>query len=213
MSDWATLPRFPYTRWRSCQYNQWGLSCSSSHHAGDVYYKGAQLYPTYSGSSPLAAGQAQISWRDVHRRGSISPHHLASARNLLPPPLLWSTGSRLPPQLVRQNGVRSIHKIKPCLKVISYASSHTELSAQPSSSPDVAERLTAAVSTRSLRYQFNHRLTGTDSYRNSSFGHKSLLTSLLSLLHPTWQLPSRQLDWPHCLRAPEDGSRVPSGPL
>lgn len=102
-----------------------------------------------------------------------------------PPPLLWSTGSRPPPQLVRQNGVRSIHKIKPCLKVISYASSHTELSAQPSSSPDVAERLTAAVSTRSLRYQFNHRLTGTDSYRNSSFGHKSLFTSLLSLLHPT----------------------------
>lgn len=61
-------------------------------------------------------------------------------------------------------------KMKPCLKVIPHASSHTKLSARPSSSPDVAKWLTEAVSTCSLRYQFNHRLLGTGQPLTQSLG-------------------------------------------
>lgn len=80
-----------------------------------------------------------------------------------PPLLLWSMGSQLPAQLIRQNGAQSIQKLKSCLKVIPHASSHTQFPARPSSSPDVA--ITEAVSTHSLRCHFNHKLVGTDSYR------------------------------------------------
>ncbi|KQK77139.1 hypothetical protein AAES_129633 [Amazona aestiva] len=123
---------------------------------------------SYYDSFPMAVGQAQISCRDLHRRGSIS--------SLVPPPhinvelahlfLLSSTDSQLP-QLIKQNGVQSIRKMKLCLKVILHASSHTELLAQQYSYPDVAKQLTEAVSTYSLRHQFDHKLIGIDSYRNS----------------------------------------------
>ena len=145
------------------------------------------MYPRHSGSSPLAVEQAQVSCRDLHRSSSISlltpPSHVIMER--APPVLLWSMGSKPPPQLVRQNAVESIQKMKLCLKVIPHASSHTQLSAQPSSSADMAKRLTEAASTRSLRHQFNHRLVGTDTSRNSVFGCNTLFTSLLSFLHPT----------------------------
>lgn len=82
-----------------------------------------------------------------------------------PPLFLWSMGRQLPAQLTRQNGAQSIPELKPCLKVIPHASSHTALPARPSSSPDVAKRLTEAVSTHSWRCHFDHKLVGTDSYR------------------------------------------------
>lgn len=82
-----------------------------------------------------------------------------------PPLFLWSMGRQLPAQLTRQNGAQSIPELKPCLKVIPHASSHTALPARPSSSPDVAKRLTEAVSTHSWRCHFDHKLIGTDSYR------------------------------------------------
>lgn len=81
------------------------------------------------------------------------------------PLLLWSTGSQLPAQFIRQNRAQSIQKLKLCLKVIPHASSHTEFPARPSSPPDVAKWLTEAVSTHSLRCHFKHKLVGTDSYR------------------------------------------------
>lgn len=110
--------------------------------------KEAQFHPRYPGFSPL----------DV--RGSISYQ-----RGLAPLLLLWSMGSQLPAQLIRQNGAQSIPKLKSCLKVIPHASAHPALPARPSSSPDAAKRLTEAVPTHSLRCHFNHKLVGTDSYR------------------------------------------------
>lgn len=91
----------------------------------------------------------------------------ASHIRVEPAPLLmlWSMGSQLPAQLTRQKGAQSIPELKSCLKVIPHASSHTELPARPSSSPDTARRLTEAVSTHSLRCHSDHKLVGTDSYR------------------------------------------------
>lgn len=72
-------------------------------------------------------------------------------------------------------------KTKPCLKVIPHASSHTELSARPSSSPDAAKWLTEAMSTCSLRYRFNRRLVGTGQPLTQSLGCSAKQCACLDL--------------------------------